>query len=139
MLESNQKVKQIKNVAVAVVQDEEGRILLVKDPIDQDLDYKDSDWMFPASTLIPGATYTETFASHVLESTGCIIEATSLVASEKRDAKGLHLEYVSCKIVCREKDIRVTKNSSFLWVHPSKIKSHLPKKIHKDLLDFLGV
>lgn len=137
-MSTQQQTKQIKNVAVALVRDEEGNVLLTK-PSPTKKAAKES-WDFPASDIIPGATYTETFVSEILEKTGCIIEAVSLVSSEKYQNKGLHLEFVECKVVTRDAAVKIKRTSTtHLWVHPTKVKTHYKKKINSDILDFLGI
>ncbi len=137
-METQQKIKQIRNVAVALVRDEEGNVLLTK-PSDFIKSASNDSWVFPASDIIPGATYTETFVSEILEKTGCVVEAVSLVASERYHTQGLQFEYVECKIVCRDRGAKIKATSTtFKWVHPHKIKTFYKKKIHRDILDFFG-
>ncbi len=143
-MDTQQKVKQYKNVAVALVRDEDGNILLTK-PLNLTKPAKtqistDDHWEFPTNEIIPGATYTETFVSEVLEKTGCIIEAMSLIASEKQHTQAIQFEYVECKVVCRDSSVKMKKTSTtHKWVHPTKIKTLYKKKIHRDLIEFLGL
>ena len=140
MLDTQQKIKQFKNIAVAIVRNEDGKILLIKPQNSETSDI--IKWEFPSNVIIPGATYTETFASDVLEKTGCIVEATSLISSEKIFSIGHHYEYVECKIVCKDKTFKKRfndNNGDFIWIHPEKIKSYFRKRINKDLGQFFGL
>jgi hypothetical protein len=143
-MDTQQKVKQYKNVAVALVKDEEGNVLLTK-PLNSSKPSKaelalEENWEFPTNEIIPGATYTETFVSEILEKTGCIIEALSLIASEKHHSQALHFEYVECKVVCRDSSVKIKRVSpNHRWVHPSKVKTFHKKKINRDILVYLGL
>ncbi len=119
--------------------DEEGRVLLIK-PSESEIKLKsNSDWEFPSSVIVPGATYTETFVADVLEVTGCIVEAVSLVSSEKQHTMFLHYEYVECKVVYRERKIRNMKNGDYRWVHPSRVRNVLRRRLNRDISSFLGI
>ena len=72
MIDTRQKTKQYKNVAVAIIRDEEGNVLLVKPSETQLRLRSNSDWEFPANLIVPGATYTETFVADVLQVTGTL-------------------------------------------------------------------
>ena len=142
MNSTQQKTKQLKNVAVAIVRDDDGRILLVKPNKSQALQSISSDaeaWEFPANDIIPGATYTETFVSEVLEITGYIIEAVSLVSSEKKISAGFHYEYVECKIVCRDESVKSISRTTHKWIEPHKVRGHFKRRINKDIVSFLTV
>jgi hypothetical protein len=139
MIDTQQKTKQYKNVAVAIIRDEEGNVLLVKPSQTQLRLRSNSDWEFPANIIVPGATYTETFVADVLEVTGCIVEAVSLVSSEKQHTLAMHYEYVECKVVCRDSDARGTAGDGHKWVHPSKVRTMLRRRINRDISRFLGI
>jgi len=139
MIDTKQKVKQYKNVAVAIIRDEEGNVLLVKPSETQLRLRSNSDWEFPANLIVPGATYTETFVADVLEVTGCIVEAVSLVSSEKKHTVAMHYEYVECKVVCRDGRFSGTSRSGHKWVHPSKVRAMLRRRINRDISRFLGI
>ena len=137
MIETKQKTKQIKSVAVGLVKDEEGNVLLIR-PDKSEVEMRNSgDWVFPANIIVPGATYTETFISDVLETTGCVVEAVSLVSSEKRISIGYHYEYVECKVVCRDASHKC--NGDHKWVPPSSFRNYFKKKINRDICTFLGI
>lgn len=134
------KVNQLKSVAVAIVRNEEGEILLIEPHTQKmSLAVKDLSWELPASEVIPGSSYTESFASFVLEKSGYIVEATGLISSEKAIKSGIQYEYVECKIVHR--DILTIKQCSrkHKWVHPAKLKKHFFGKVNKDLKDFFEI
>jgi hypothetical protein len=150
MLDTQQKTKQCKNVAVALVKDEDGKVLLIKPA--ESLEYTESpeefeetrkladlsEWHFPLSTIVPGATYTEIFSSNLLEITGCIVEAVSLVSSEKHSSGMLQMEYVECKVVCKEKPLRKSPKT-YKWVHPTRLKTYFKKRFNRDLTEFFRV
>jgi len=139
MIDTKQKVKQIKNVAVAIIKDEEGNVLLIK-PDKSEVELRNSgSWVFPANVIVPGATYTETFTSDVLETTGCVVEAVSLVSSEKKVSIGYHYEYVECKVVCRETGYKENGNGDHKWVPPSRFRTYFKKRINRDISQFLGI
>jgi ADP-ribose pyrophosphatase YjhB (NUDIX family) len=138
MSNTSQKTKQIKNVAVAIVRNEDGQVLLIKPDKSTSKLRGSSSWDFPANEITPGATYTETFVSNVLETTGCIIEAVSLVSSEKKISAGYHYEYVECKVVCKD-DINGDGNGDHKWVKPSSFKKYFKKRINNDIIEFLGL
>lgn len=136
---SNTKQKtNIKSVAVAIVRDEDGHVLLIKPDKSTSRLRGNCTWDFPANEITPGATYTETFVSNVLETTGCIIEAVSLVSSEKKISAGYHYEYVECKVVCRD-DTNGNSNGDHKWVKPTSFKKYFKKRINSDISDFLGL
>jgi len=139
MIDTQQKTKQYKNVAVAIIRDEGGNILLVKPSTPQMRGRSVGDWEFPANVIVPGATYTETFVADVLEATGCIVEAVSLVSSEKYHTLALHFEYVECKVVCRDSKFKQSDSDVHLWVHPGKLRTILKKRINRDISSFLGI
>ncbi len=146
-METQQKAKQYKSVAVALVRDEEGNILLTKPTEHKKNNTKTASkavvkesWEFPANDIIPGATYTETFVSEILEKTGCIIEAVSLISSEKFHSQSVHVEYVECKVVCRDSSSKTRRMpSSHRWVHPAKVKTFYRRRMNKDIAEFLGL
>lgn len=139
MIDTKQKTKQYTNVAVAIIRDEGGNILLIK-PSDSQLKISsNSDWEFPANVIVPGATYTETFVADILEVTGCIVEAVSLVSSEKRHTLALHYEYVECKVVCRDGEFKNSRDAEYKWTHPSKIRTLLKRRFNRDISSFLGI
>jgi len=135
MLDTQQKTNQFKNIAVAIVKDDNGKVLLVKTPVDLEVD-EDEAWGFPSNIIVPGATYTETFASDVLENTGCIVEATALISSEKVHSLGLHFEYVECKIVCIDSSYKRKSSRYHKWVQSSKLKDHFIGNFNEDLDEF---
>jgi len=139
MIDTQQKTKQYKNVAVAIIRDDEGNVLLVKPSETQLRLRSNSDWEFPANVIVPGATYTETFVADVLQVTGCIVEAVSLVSSEKQHTLAMHYEYVECKVVCRDVRFSGTSRSGHRWVHPSKVRAMLRRRINRDISRFLGI
>lgn len=139
MLETQIKTRQYKNIAVAIVKNEEGKVLVTKPINDDDLFDADICWGFPSRLIIPGVSYTEIFAPEVLSRTGFVVEAISLITSEKVHRKGLHLEYVACRIVCRDVSHKKEKEPCYKWISPSKIKEHISGRIHDDILSFLGV
>jgi ADP-ribose pyrophosphatase YjhB (NUDIX family) len=139
MIETQQKIKQqYKNVAVAIITDEEGKVLLMK-PQNGEVQSSEDSWDFPSNVIIPGATYTETFVSEILQETGCIVEAVALVSSEKKHSIAHHYEYVACKVVCRDNSYRKKRMENHKWVHPSRIKVHYKKRINRDITQFLGI
>ena len=139
MIDTKQKVKQIKNVAVAIIKDEEGNVLLIR-PDKSEVELRNSgSWVFPANIIVPGATYTETFTSDVLETTGCVVEAVSLVSSVKKISIGYHYEYVECKIVHRDNGYKNNGNGDHKWVPPSRFRTYFKKKINRDISTFLGI
>ncbi|MBN1462409.1 MAG: hypothetical protein JW922_01860 [Paludibacteraceae bacterium] len=153
MLDTRQKTKLCKNVAIALVKDEDGRVLLVKPSENPELTEiyestpanssvrtspvktKKEEWDFPSNMVEPGASYTETFSTNLLEATGCIVEAISLVSSEKHSSGLIHYEYVECKIVCRDKPIK-GKAATYKWVHPSRLRNYFKQKLNRDLAEF---
>lgn len=137
MANTKQKTN-IKNVAVAIVRDEDGQVLLIKPDKPTSKLRGNSTWDFPANEITPGATYTETFVSNVLETTGCIVEAVSLVSSEKKASAGLHYEYVECKVVCRDEK-NGSSNGDHKWVKPKSFRKYFKKKINSDITEFLGL
>ena len=139
MSNTSQKTKQIKNVAVAIVRDEDGQVLLIKPDKSASKIRGNSTWDFPANEITPGATYTETFVSEVLETTGCIIEAVSLVSSEKKISAGYHYEYVECKVVCKDDHNGNGSSGEHKWVKPSSFRKYFKKRINNDIIEFLGL
>ena len=139
MLETQQKTKQYKNVAVAIIRDEDGKVLLIKPSESTDNGRNNSDWEFPANVIVPGATYTETFVAEILEVSGCIVEAVSLVSSEKFHTAALHFEYVECKVVCRDSKFKPNGSGNHKWVHPTKVRTVLKRRLNKDITSFLGI
>lgn len=139
MLDTRQKTNQLKNVAVAIIRDEEGNVLLVKPSEPQDNGRDHTEWDFPANVIIPGATYTETFVAEVLEISGCIVEAVSLVSSEKLQTISCHYEYVECKVVCRDNKFKKKNNGEYRWVPPSKVRNMIKKRLNRDISSFLGI
>ena len=138
MLDTQQKIKQYKNVAVAIVRNEEGKVLLVK-PTDMEISLEQELWDFPSNIIIPGSTYTETFASEVLEKTGCIIEAVSLISSEKIHSASLQYEFVECKIICKDSSFKNRYANHIKWVPAQKLREYFQKRINKDLLRYFGL
>jgi hypothetical protein len=137
MIDTQQKTKQYKNVAVAIIRNEEGQILLVKASNSGEGPRSNGDWEFPSNVIVPGATYTETFVADVLETTGCIVEAVSLVSSEKHHSVCIHLEYVECKVVCRDVKFSRRNNGDYKWVHPGRVRSALKRRLNRDITSFL--
>lgn len=139
MTGTQQKIKQqYKNVAVAIITDEEGKVLLIK-PQDEEVRKPEVSWEFPSNVIIPGATYTETFVSEVLQETGCIVEAVSLISSVKKHSIAHHYEYISCKVVCRDNSYRKKRIENHKWVRPINIKIFFKKRINRDIRLFLGL
>lgn len=138
MSNTQQKTKQYKSVAVAIITDEDGKVLLMK-PEEESSVKEREEWDFPSNVIVPGATYTETFVSEILEETGCIVEAVSLVSSEKKLSQGYHYEYVACKVVCRDNSYRRKKIERHQWVVPKKVKDTVRRRINRDIIQFLGV
>lgn len=138
MSNTQQKTKQFKNVAVAIITDEGGRVLLVK-PRDEEQDEVREEWDFPSNDIVPGATYTETFVSDILEETGCIVEAVSLVSSEKKLSIGYHYEYVACKVVCRDNSYKSSKSERHVWISPKKMRTVIRRRINRDIVQHLGL
>jgi ADP-ribose pyrophosphatase YjhB (NUDIX family) len=138
MSNTQQKTKQMKNVAVAIITDETGRVLLIDSRKEEPEDSRE-EWDFPSNVIVPGATYTETFVSDILEETGCIIEAVSLVSSERKQSIGHHYEYVACKVVCRDNSYKRKKIEKHLWVSPKKVKRVIRRRINRDIVQHLGL
>lgn len=139
MSNTQQKTKQYKSVAVAIITDEDGKVLLIRPEEEDSVQEKRDQWDFPSNVIVPGATYTETFVSEILEETGCIVEAVSLVSSEKKISIGYHYEYVACKVVCRDNSYRKKRDERHQWVHPKKVKESVKRRINRDIIQFLGV
>lgn len=140
-MEVEQKVNQIKNVAVAIIKNENGEVLLVQPSSEKMSIAEDyNSWEFPSNTIIPGATYNETFATEVLEHTGCIVEARSLISSQKLEKIGIHYEYVECKIITKEKRSKTSvSTTTYKWIHPSSLSKTFFKKFNKDIIEFFDL
>ena len=140
--ESNMAVDNLRKIALAVVKNDDGEVLIVKrkNP-DQISSVGDLSWAFPGGLISPDEDPHEVAIQETLEETGHYIEALSLISERKYPKNSVHLHYFECKLTTSATTQLIDEHEieQFAWVKAKRLKDHFGTDIDRTVAKFLGL
>lgn len=133
----------IKKIALAIVQDDDGDVLIVKrkDP-EKSPEGIILKWAFPGGVVEDFETPEETVVQEVLEETGHYVDVDSKISERKHNHPGYEIElnYYKCHLTTSATTQLIDDHEieQVAWVSPSRLKrdyfeTDLDKKVAKHL------
>jgi 8-oxo-dGTP pyrophosphatase MutT (NUDIX family) len=134
--------KKIKNVAVAVVKDNSGKVLIIKRNANEvGIDGGYVSWVFPGGTVQASETPLQTAARETLEETGYSVVPVSKISERTHHVYGVHLTYAQCALEGKSPvdPTEKEKVQAVAWVSPSELNKYFTTDIDLNVAKFLGL
>ena len=129
-------------IAVAVVKNTQGEVLLVKRKHpEKGLNESSLTWVFPGGKVENSDTPEETAIQEALEETGHYIEVISLINKRKHPQYPVHIHYFECKLTTDATTQLIDDHEieQIAWVKVHKVLNHLNSSLDKKVAKFLGI
>lgn len=128
-------------VAVAIVKNTDGQVLIVKRKYEVDsIDGGRLSWTFPSDIVPEGEDFAEAAKKHTLEQTGYTVEVKSKISQRTYHPFKNYLEYFECEISSEDKHDPISAGiETHMWVSPGELNNYFTTNIDPGVVKFLGL
>jgi 8-oxo-dGTP diphosphatase len=134
--------KKVKNIAVAVVKNSDGKVLILKRRNEEKgVDGGQLSWVFPGGYIESFETPLEAAARETLVETGYTVTPVSKISERTHHVFGAHITYAECSLQNTERRDIVEKDevADVAWVSPSELSKYFTSNIDLGVAKFLGL
>lgn len=134
--------KKYKDIAVAVVKDSHGKVLIVKRKNKHEsIDGSHLSWTFPGKSFTTAESANGAVERFVLDETGYEIKAHGKISDRKYHPFGLHLVYLDAELKNQDqvREPVHQKVEEVAWVNPGEITSYITTNLDHGLKEYLGI
>ena len=131
----------LSQIALAIVKNKQGEVLLVKRKTpEKGLGKSSLAWVFPGGAIENSDTPEEAAVQETLEETGHYIQAVSLINKRKHPHHPVHVHYLECKLTTEATTDLIDDHEieQIAWVKIHKLLDHM-SDLDKKVAKFLGI
>ena len=112
-----------KQIVLGVVQDKNGRVLIVKRR-SKELGIGSAvlEWVFPGGKVKEGETTSKALEREIFEESGCRVKARTLISSRPHPEFPVEVQYYRCKLLEKGGEVSDENIDGHAWVTPRELQ-----------------